>query len=62
MDDDRLTNRLFLRDHNINNKNWCLEIKNIFQKLNLLAVYNNNEMCNLRVAQDKMYDLIQREW
>ena len=49
LEDNRLTSRVFQWDWNLSmyNKNWCSDIKGIFNEVNLLTNFNNKLICDI---------------
>ena len=48
MDNNRLTKQIFLNDFNRNrNNSWCSEIKFIFNKIGLPAIFQNKKLCDI---------------
>ncbi len=62
LENNRWTKKVFLYDYDICKANWCSEVKKIFNKLNMMEYYNNQEICNLTLAKEKFKELYVTEW
>lgn len=59
---DCLLYKVFLWDNSKCHKNWCMEIKSLFQQLDMLHVYENKSVCDLVKAKDKFACLYKEQW
>ena len=60
MDEGRLTN--FQHDFVLCETNWCSKIKNIFQKLGMINIFNNKQVCDTTAVKSKPYEIMEQEW
>ena len=60
--DERLTKQIFNYDYDKCVRNWCKEIKCIFDKLDLQHIYTNKETCDLSIVQGKIKELMKSSW
>ena len=59
---DRLLYKIFQWDYDKCNKNWCRDIRNIFEQLDMLHVYEGKIICNLNEAKTKFTKLYKDQW
>ncbi len=50
MNPDRLTKRIFIWDYNLC-KNWCKEVKQIFELIECQEMFTNKLACNLTTVK-----------
>ena len=62
MNDNRLTKKIFLWDYSRNTQNWCGELKQIFQMINLTYIFDNLELVDLNLAKDRLSESMYYEW
>ncbi|KAK6171961.1 hypothetical protein SNE40_018378 [Patella caerulea] len=64
LDDDRLTKKVFENDFccATSNKNWCADMKVLFEKLNLSDYYTNKLSININVVKSKMWTYVAESW
>ncbi len=61
MNADRLTKRIFIWDYNLC-KNWCKEVKQIFELIECEEMFTNKLACNLTTVKNKCKDMQNVEW
>ena len=61
-DDDRLTKWAFNADYEINQNNWCQDVKHVMSCLGLSNHYENKSVRNLSNANDRMYAYYSNIW
>ena len=59
---ERMLYKVFEWDYNECNNNWCSDVKNIFEQIDMLDVFENQSVCNLSVAQAKFLELYKEQW
>ena len=63
MDNNRLTKQIFLNDFNRNrNNSWCSEIKFIFNKIGLPAIFQNKKLCDITSCEKILLENHCTEW
>ena len=62
MDDDRLTKCAFNADYEINQNNWCQDVKHVMSCLGLSNHYENKTVINLSNANDRMHAYYSNIW
>ena len=62
MDDDRLTKCAFNADYEINQNNWCQDVKHVMSCLGFSNHYENKSVINLSNANDRMYAYYSNIW
>ncbi len=61
MNPDRLTKRIFIWDYNLC-KNWCKEVKQIFELIECHEMFTNKLACNLTTVKNTCKDMQNVEW
>ena len=61
MNDTRLTKRVFLWDYEMC-KNWCLEVKQIFNSIEYHSVFEDKEICDIKTVQSRLVDKRNYVW
>ena len=62
MEETRLTRIVFDYDWSRKKDNWCMEMKKIFEKLDMVDIYEQKVSCNLEQVSVKLYELMATEW
>lgn len=62
MDDSRLTKHVFNFDYESGQNNWCREVKDIFDTLNLAEYFENKRCIDMHLASDRIYNLYANSW
>ena len=62
MDEGRLTKNIFNMDLDLCKMNWSSEMKNIFQKLDMIDIFNNRQVCDTTAVKSKLYEIMELEW
>ena len=62
MDDSRLTKHVFNYDYESGQNNWCTDVRDIFDKLNLTEYYENKRCIDMSLASDRMYSFYANSW
>ena len=63
LQDDRITNVLFLHDYNSNNNtSICHAMKVTFIEMNMENVYNSLTLCNIDDVKSKLLCIYQEKW
>ena len=58
----RLTKFVFNWDYSENNNNWCSDIENILESVNLLNLFNEKLICNIQIVKNAIYDSYENIW
>ena len=58
MDSSRLAQKVFNWDLSIKNKNWSSNIENIFDDLDLLLIFMNQNICPITLAKQKLWKTV----
>ena len=56
MDGSRLTKRVFNFDFESEQTNWCKDVRDILDKLDLMEYYENKTCINMSLASDRIYN------
>ena len=56
MDSSRLAKKIFNWDLSIKNKNWSSNVENIFDDLDLLPIFMNQNICPISLAKQKLME------
>ena len=61
---DRLTKSIFTVDYERSslNKNWCSDIKTVFEQLDRVEILCSKAICNISECKSKMTDIAALEW
>ena len=64
MDTDRLTYKVFLWDLDRSNthKNWCSDISDIFQSVDMDNVFHSKEQCDISLVTGRLLKIDVRNW
>ena len=62
MDESKLTYKLFRYDYTLCKKNWCADIKNIFNELNMSDVYERLSECSVEGVVNSLKVLNRSVW
>ena len=62
MQENRLTKKVFRWDRAQNSKAWSSDVKEIFQSIDLLDVYNNLEICSTDCVREKLHKIQCDQW
>ncbi len=62
LNDDRIIKSVFLEDYNRCKGNWCSEIKQLFQKIEMNECFKNISYCDTTVAKLKLRKMYIDEW
>ena len=62
LDEPRLEKFVFDWDYSVNNNNWCSDIENILESVNLLNLFNEKRICNIQIVKNAIYDSYENIW
>lgn len=62
LDDSRLTKKVFNFDYEINHSNWCTDVKDIMDKLNLSVYFENRSVVDMGLVQNKIHYYFATSW
>ena len=62
MDGSRLTKQVFNFDYESGQNNWCREVGDIFDKLNLPEYFENKMFIDMSLASDRIYNFYANPW
>ena len=61
-DENRLTKVIFNRDYRLCRNNWCSELKDVLNKLDLITFYDNKTTINMKTVKDKIHLYYSSVW
>ena len=62
MDDSRLTKQVFNFDYESGKNNWCRDVKDMFDTLNIAEYFENKRCIDMHLASDTIYNLYANSW
>ena len=54
-DENRLTKVIFNMDYRLCRNNWCSELKDVLNKLDLITYYDNTTTINMKTVKDQIH-------
>lgn len=62
MDNTKLAKKFFNWDYSQRNSNWCHDMAQLFESLDMADIYHNVIECDLTLVRQKISDLVKTEW
>ena len=62
MENDRLTKKIFLWDKGLCRNNWSSDLKKILTELNLLYLFDDNQMIDVDRAKQRLNNIVDDKW